>query len=121
MMQIEDILQSNPSKIARNSEIAEEYRYRWQQMKEIYNNKEAIFVLTLKAKQDVKATEIKYYVNEDEGLYINRLDIVKGESEYRKRECGIKALEEELRSAKMLARIRISEWESQLEFKGGKK
>ena len=96
--------------LSRKAEEAENIRLEWQKGKEIYNNEEAKFVLMLKAtKLDLKTTEIKYHINEDEPLYNARLEIIKLESSYRKAECNIKALEEELRAAKMLARIQISE------------
>lgn len=115
-MEIQEILQNTPAILASKAEQAENLRLLWQQNKEAYDHKEASFVLTLKAtNQELKSTEIKYYVNNDINLYNARLQLVLDESNYRKQELQIRALEEELRAAKMLARIRISEWESQIE------
>jgi hypothetical protein len=108
-----------PAKLARVAEEAENLRLLWQQNKEHYEHQEAKFVLLLKTtKIDLKATEIKYCINNDTNLYNTRLQLVLDESNYRKKEVEIKVLEEELRACKMLARIRISEWEGQIE--GGK-
>jgi len=52
---------------------------------------------------------MKYYINNEVGLYEVRMQLVEFEADYRKKECEVKALEEELRAAKMLARIRIAE------------
>ena len=109
-MDINQVMIENPAKIARKAEEAEEIRYHWQTAKEEYSNDEAKFVLTLKAtKKDLKSTEIKYFINNDLVLFQRRLDLVRDESNYRKKEVEVTALEEELRAAKMLARIRISE------------
>ena len=109
-MEIENILQTNPSKIARASSQAEDLRHKWQQSKENYNKAEAKFILTLKAtKTDLKATEMKYYINNSDNLFENRMFLIGFESDYRKKECEVKALEEELRAVKMLARIKIQE------------
>ena len=108
-MDIDQVLQKNPSLIARKASEAEELRLTWQKTKELYAFQEAKFVLTLKAEQELKATEIKYYVNNDIDLYNLRLKIVLAESNYRRKEVEIKGLEEELNASKMLARIRISE------------
>ena len=109
-MEIENILQTNPSLIGRAAEQAENIRHAWQLAKEVYNKNEAKFILTLKAtKPDLKTTEMKYYINNDEELYKFRLKLVGNEAGYRKEEVKIKSLEEELRAAKMLARIKISE------------
>jgi len=110
-MQIDDILQTNPSKIAYISSETENIRLKWQQAKEEYEHTEAKFVMILKAKKpETKATELKYYIKEDDGLYKKRLDILLLESTYRKKSLEIEALTEELQAAKMLARLRISEW-----------
>ena len=109
-MEIENILSTNPSLISRKAEEAEGLRLTWLSKKEQYNLNEAKFILTLKAtKSDLKSTEMKYYINNDVNLYNNRMDLVIFESNYRKKEVEVKALEEELRAAKMLARIKISE------------
>ena len=128
-MEIENILSTNPSLISRKAEEAEGLRLTWLSKKEQYNLNEAKFILTLKAtKSDLKSTEMKYYINNDVNLYNNRMDLVIFESNYRKKEVEVKALEEELRAAKMLARIKISEmgnleggikWAGKMKNQGG--
>lgn len=109
-MEIENILTTNSSLIARASEEAESLRLKWLHAKEKYQHEEALFVLQLKAtKPDLKSTEIKYYVNNSPDLFDSRMNLIILESDYRKKEVEIKVLEEELRAAKMLARIKISE------------
>lgn len=109
-MEIETILQQNPAKIARASEKAESLRLDWQREKEQYQRDEAKFILSLKAtKEDLKSTEMKYYINNDENLFNRRMILILSESNYRKKEVQVKVLEEELRAVKMLARLKISE------------
>lgn len=109
-LNIDEILNSNPSKIARTSEEAENLRLKWLQRKEVYDKAEAKFVLSLKAEMlNLKSTEIKYYIANSEILYTERMEILKAESSYRKKELESKHLEEELRSAKMVARLQIAE------------
>ena len=102
--------------MSRKSEEAELLRLEWQKAKEKLNLQDAKLALQLKAAEhDLTATAIKTMVAGDDESYRKRLIVLTLESKYRRAECEIKALEEELRACKMLARIRISEWESQIE------
>lgn len=115
-MDIDSILQNNPSLIAKRASEAEDLRVKWLLAKEQYDNLEAKHVLILKTTQEnLKSTEIKYYVGENETLFSARLNLVQLESAFRKTDVDVKCLEEELRAAKTLARIRIAEI-SNLEF-----
>jgi len=112
-MDIESILSTNPSLIASHAGKAEEIRLEWQQAKEIYTHDEALFILKLKATMtNLKSTEMKYYINNDINLYNKRMNLIVKESSYRKEEVEVKSLEEELRAAKMLARMKISEMDN---------
>jgi len=107
---INKILNENPSLIARVSEEAEDKRVEWQRAKEIYANKEALYVMGLKANLDtLKATEVKYYINSNDELYTLRLELVVLESGYRKREVTFNGLKEQLNAAKVLARIQMTD------------
>ena len=111
-MSILKTLDEIPSLIARKAEEAEQLRLEWQQAKEHYDHDEAKFVLMLKTKGALKATEIKYYIGNDDTLYRKRLELVVLESKYRKKETEVKGLEEVLNSAKMKARLQIAEMSS---------
>jgi len=108
-MDIHQILEHNPALIARKAEEAEDLRLKWQQEIINYEHREAGYVLKLKLEQEVKATEIKYYVNDDENLFNARMNLNNLEANYRKKEAEIKGLEEELNSAKMKCRHEIAE------------
>lgn len=121
MKDINTILETYPALMAKAGEDAENLREGWQKESEVYAHEEARFVLTLKATSPtIKATEIKYFVNNDPALYDKRLALVVAEAAYRKKEVEMKGLEEELRSVKWLAKMRIAEFEGQLStnFKG---
>lgn len=117
MIDINRILDENPALIARCAEEAEEQRYIWQVDKETYEHKEAAYVLKLKAeKENLKTTEIKYYIANDEDLYNDRLTLLLQESNYRKKEVEIKALEESLNASKMMARMKVAELSARLDW-----
>ena len=109
-MDINKVLEEIPAKKARASQEAEDLRRDWQEAKEVYAHGEAQYVLRMKAENEVlKSTEIKYFVNEDQGLYEKRLELIIKEAIYRHKEKDIEALDDEFTSAKMLARLKISE------------
>ena len=109
-MNINQVLEETPSLKARVTQEAEELRLYWQRDKDVYANIEAKKVMILKAENtNIKTTEIKYHINEDEALYQARLDLVVMESKYRKKEKEVEALDDTFTSAKMLARLKISE------------
>ena len=109
-MDINKTLEETPSLKARVTQEAEDIRLEWQTCKEFYANDEAKRVMTWKAENpDMKTTEIKYHINENEDLYGNRLKLVTMESKYRKKEKEVEALDDTFTSAKMLARLKISE------------
>ena len=121
-MDINNVLDTYPSLIARNSEEAEQLRLEWQQAKEVYEHKEAGFVLKMKAENsELKATEIKYFIASNDELYKERLNLVLLESTYRKKEVGMGSLEESLNAAKMLAKLKIAEMSANLNWTAGKK
>ena len=117
-MDIHQILNNTPSLISRKAEEAEGLRLKWKEAINEYEHREAGYVLTLKAQQDIKSTEIKFYVNDNGELFNSRMNLIRLEADYRKKEAEIKGLEEELNSAKMSARIQIAEM-SNLGFNAG--
>ena len=118
-MDIHQILAETPSLIARKAEEAENLRAEWKNAINVYEHQESLYVLKLKLQQEVKATEIKYYVNSDGELFSSRKNLVLLEANYRKKDAEIKGLEEELNSAKMQCRHQIAEM-SNLGFNAGK-
>jgi len=76
---------------------------------ELYDNYEAKFMLLRKAEGNTKATELKILALSDEDLHQKRLNLVVMESNYRAKENEVKALDNELTSAKRLAQLKISE------------
>ena len=112
-MEIDRVLIETPSLKSRASEEAEELRYKWQLAKEAYNNFEARTVLVLKIEEPaVKASEIKFYVNDHKELHEARLKVVLAESNYRKKEVEVKALDDKFTSSKVLARLKMSEMQT---------
>ena len=109
-MDINKILNEIPSKKARATQEAEELRLIWQKEKEVYANKEAKFMLLKKLEEDiVKSTELKVLVQDDLDLHKNRLELIVMESKYRKKENEVEVFDDEFTSAKMMARLKISE------------
>lgn len=109
-MNINKALEEIPSLIARNAEEAEDLRFAWKKAEEELSLKEAKLALQLKAAEhDLTATAIKTMVNGDDDIHRQRLEVLVLESKYRRKECKIKALEEELNSCKMSARLQIAE------------
>ncbi len=109
-MEINKVLIETPSLKAIAGSEAEELRLAWQVALETYDNEEALFMLKEKAKNsDLKATELKVLVSSNDELFEKRLNNVKLESEYRKKELEINRLDDEFTSAKMLARLQIAE------------
>ena len=109
-MDINQVLNDNPAKMARTGQEAEDARLKWQTEKEIYDREEAKMSLQFKAKNERKtATEIKCMVLNHTELYQKRLSIILLEADYRKKLKDIEALEHELNSAKILSRIKMSE------------
>ena len=110
-MEINKILQQNPSLLARASEEAENLRLAWLKEKELLTRLIASASLQLKP-QDLKATEIKHMVEDNDAIYKKKLEVLILESDYRKKETEIAHLKEELNAVKMLARIKMTEWET---------
>ena len=109
-MDINRTLINTPTLKASAGQEAEELRLAWQVALETYDNEEALFMLKEKAKNsDLKATELKVLVSSNDVLFEKRLNNVKLESEYRKKELEINRLDDLFTSAKMLGRLQIAE------------
>ena len=109
-MEIQQALNELPDVKSRVSQEAEDARLEWQKAENDYDREEALFVAVLKTREpDLKTTEIKYYINKDDSLYQKRLDLRLLEASYRKKMVEVKDLEDKINSAKILARIRMSE------------
>ena len=109
-MEINKVLIDTPSLKATAGQEAEELREAWQVAKETYENEEALFMLKKKAENhDLKTTDLKIIVSAEENLFIKRLNLVKLEAEYRKKELEINRLDDLFTSAKMLGRLQIAE------------
>ena len=103
-------LREVPALISRESELAEESRFYWQNAKEDLKQAEAVKYLETKAHNDkMTVSEIQAIVNADEILYDKRMSIVCHESEYRKHQGKIDSMIEALQAAKMLCRIDLNE------------
>lgn len=110
MSHIDQVLQENPSKIARAAEEAEKLRLEWLTAEEEYKNYEAMFLLKEKAESErMTATELKLRGLANHDLYQKRLDNIVRESNYRSKEIEVKTLENEFNGCKMQARIKIAE------------
>jgi len=121
-MNIDQVLNENPSKMARIGQEAEDLRLTWQTNKETYEREESSMSLQFKAKNERKtATEIKCMVLNHTDLYEKRLALIVLEAGYRRKLKDLDALEQELNSAKILSRIKMSELNN-IEFglRGGK-
>jgi uncharacterized protein (DUF3084 family) len=110
-MEINEILTNNPSRIASKAQEAEEARLKFQNYKEELTKYEASKYLTHKA-ENSKSTisDLKNMIDADDDVYNSRLHSIGLESIYRKLETEVKGLQEELNSAKMIARLKIAEW-----------
>lgn len=120
-MDINQVLNENPAKMARVGQEAEDARLKWQTEKEIYDREEAKMSLQFKAKNERKtATDIKCMVMNNDRLFNERKKLLVLEATYRFKLKDMEALEQELNSAKILSRIKMSEL-SNIEFglKGG--
>lgn len=115
-MDINQVLNETPAKMAHIGQEAENLRLNWQQEKEAYDRDEARLSLEFKARNQRKtATEIKCMVLNDTGLYEKRLALLVLEGTYRRKLKELEAMEHELNSAKILSRIKMSELNS-IEF-----
>lgn len=112
-MDINRILEENPSRKARASQEAEDYRLEWQESKTDYDLWEAKQALIFKAEDEsLTATAIKQKVLSDEVLYAKRLGLLMLESKYRRKEVEVKSLDDEITSAKMVAKLKMQEMQN---------
>lgn len=109
-MDINKTLEETPSLKASIAIDCENLREKWQTLKEQYNHEEAYYILTEKVKNHIlKSTDLKIMAQEDNKLFAQRLEIVKAEANYRKKEIEVNHLDDEFTSAKMLGRLQIAE------------
>lgn len=109
-MNVHEVLEINPSLKASVGERIEERRLNWCISKEKLRREEAKLALQLKARNpELKATEINASVDSNDEIYMLRMDTIKEEAVYRGLQVDLKKLDDEFTSAKMLARVQISE------------
>ena len=112
-LNISEILETAPALKSRASEEAEQARLKWLEGKEAIKRLEASFALSVKAAQNkITATELKYCVDNNNEIHKERLQVIILESQYRSKEIEANKYDDEFTSAKMLARLRISEMQS---------
>jgi len=110
-MEIDKILNEHPALISKCGGEMEDLREEWLRMTEIYDHDEGRFELTIKATNSaLKVNEIKSMVKDNDNLHLGRLNLIVKESEYRHKEKHLKGLQEELNSAKVIAKEKIKEW-----------
>lgn len=109
-MNINEVLDTNPSLKARKAEETEQARLKWLQAKEELKRLEAKTALIIKAeKPSIIATLLKFRVDEDESIHKGRIQLTILESEYRLKEIMVNFYDDEFTAAKVLARLKMSE------------
>lgn len=109
-MDINKILDTAPAFKAREAEVAEGLRMLWQKEKEVLRHIVARKYLTFKAENPkTSVNELNCMVDIDTDVHANRMECVKLESDFRKKEVEIMRIDDKFTGAKVMARLRMKE------------
>ena len=112
-MNIDMTLQEAPSIKATRAEEAENLRLEYARCKEALRHLEAMILLKTKATNPkMTAIELKATVDTNDEVYEARLECIKMESAYKVREIRVQSADDAFTSAKVQARLKISEMSS---------
>ncbi len=113
LTQIIQDLETLPSRIARQSEVAENKRDEWDRYEAELKYLEASKYLELKAKNTgTSATELKVMVSHEDDIYAKKMDCIGAETNCKKEQAKVDELDNMFTGSKVIARIKMTEMKS---------